>query len=614
MYVEFLAGPTTREIGFLLNITDAERCDGNLTATSQEGNFTSLSLTNSFYSNQKCTWIIKAQNENDAVKVTNIFSREDAYGEISSECHHDVVRVYDGNTTEGAPFPGELCSTVDRTYYSSGNTLSVVFESLTSEGVQLKYTAIPESDCNRTYYIINDPVYIQSPGFPDPYDSDLKCVIFIFDLRIFPNLRLDVINADIEGDYPQCDNDSVSLFGGYNGSYRPIGQFCGNSSVSPVGPYYSNGRSMKLVFKSNSNTNGTGFQVVVSHSNREVVPYQSENCGPRYLTATTNPEFISSPGYPVRTPINADCIWIIKASDPNMTVQIDVIDSDIPTHPLIHIYCGQNRGFLYDEPWSCGGAVDLTTERERTLTAPFERLITQDCLWTIHAPTNTNIKVDVDRIKFLFPPSCNVSYLEIYDGNYDNSTSTTHGKSCGDSNTDFISSGNVITVRFHFNVSNRGMLRMVLKAGHFSASRTTSLAASTAYQAITSPNYPFNYPSNVESTWTIEGDEGYYVGIVVIFSSLEKSGGCQKDYMEAFDGADSGAPSLGRWCGSSQPRIMASSSVMLLKFKSNSHTVDKGFWMEYAMYKYHTKLQDITSSGRLGVIIGASCEIILGIN
>ncbi|XP_046548855.1 cubilin-like isoform X2 [Haliotis rubra] len=656
MDVHLLTGPATGGMGFLLNVTDVERCDGNLTATSEEGNLTSLDLTHSYFSNQKCTWIITAQNENETVKVTNIFTKEGEFGDFSTQCNHDVVRVYDGNTTEAGQLPGELCSTVGRTYYSSGNTLSVVFEKLTSEGVQLQYTAIPESDCNRTYYVGNDPVYIQSPGYPDTYGSDLKCVIFIFDLMDTPNLKLDVVNADIEGDYPQCDNDSVTVFGWNYGSYHPIGKFCGNSSISPVGPYYSNGRNLKLVFKSNSDTSGAGFQVVVSHTTRQVVPDQSENCGRRYLTATAYPEFLSSPGYPVLSPSNADCIWIIKASDPNMTVRIDVIDSDIPNDPIFIRQCGQNLGLLYDgpsmfdkfllswcgktlpslqstgpditvrfrardahnmtgikvkyfatnEPWSCGGAVDITTDRERTLTASYEGCISKDCLWTIHAPTNTTIKVNVDAIIYFTSSSCNVNYLEIYDGNYDNGTSTTHGKWCGDSNADFISSGNVITARFQFNVSVGGMLTMILKAGHFNASRKTSLSASRSYKYFTSPNYPFSYPSNFESTWTIEGDEGYHVGIGVVFSSLEKSDGCQRDYMEAFDGADSSAPSLGRWCGSSEPRIMASSSVMFLKFKSNSHTVDRGFRILYAKYRYNTELPDTTSTGRQGVIIGSS--------
>lgn len=42
--------------------------------------------------------------------------------------------------------------------------------------------------------------------------------------------------------------------------------------------------------------------------------------------------------------------------------------------------------------------------------------------------------------------------------------------------------------------------------------------------------------SNIESTWKIDAGEGHHVEIVVIYSRLESSYGCQNDYMEAFDG------------------------------------------------------------------------------
>ncbi|XP_067664504.1 cubilin-like [Haliotis asinina] len=663
MYIQFTTGAATNGLFFLLNVTDVERCDGNLTATSEEGNFTSLSLIHTTFANQKCTWIITTENENDTVKVTikgndtvNVTNKDQLW-HLSTRCKHDMVRVYDGNTTEAAQFIGELCSTVNTTYYSSGNTLSVVFEKLTSKGVQLQYTATTESDCNRTYYIsgpYNNPVYIQSPGYPDSYDSDLECVIVIIDLGYIPNLKLHVVNADIEGDYPQCDNDSVTVFGGDQGTYHHIGEFCGNSSVSPVGPYYSNGRTMKLVFKSDSHTSGAGFQAIVSHSYREVVPYQSRNCGPRYITATTNPESINSPGYPVLSPSNADCIWVIKASDPKMMVRIDVLDSNIRSQYFLYqMFCDRSRVTVHDGPsifnttllsWcgrsrpilqssgptitvqyhaqdvnnvngfkfkyfatnetgTCGGTVNITTDKETNLTVPYGPY--RDCIWTIHAPSTTNIQVTTNAVSWYTSSSCSANYLQIYDGNYDNSTSTTHGKWCDYVNADFISSGNVMTVRFYSSAINRG-LQMNLKAGHFSASLKKSLSASYLTGYITSPNYPFDYPSNVESTWKIDAGSGYHVYIDVVVSRLEYSDGCQNDFMEAFDGGDANALSLGRWCGSSVPTKTSSSSLMFLKFKSNSHKVDKGFKISYSAEMDPIDFSTPTSNVRVRAIVGAS--------
>ncbi|XP_046374864.2 cubilin-like [Haliotis rufescens] len=655
MYIQFTTGAITDGVLFRLNVSDVESCGGNLTATSEEANFTSPGFPHTYYKNQKCTWIISAENENDTVKVTNNLPNKDNYG---FRCWN----VYNGNTTEAAQFLGELCPSQKRIYYSSNNAMLLEFtitEAVTSKDFQLHYTAIPEGDCNRTYYIYDTPIYIQSPGYPDSYDSDLECVMIIFDARRTPNIKLDVLTADIEGDYPQCDTDAVTLFGGDYRAYHPIGEFCGNSSISPVGPYYSNGMSMKLVFKSNSDTSGKGFQVVVSRSSRKVIPYQSENCGPRFLNATTYPKSLHSPGYPLHPLSNADCIWILTAPDPNMMVRIVVNDSDIQTTSFFHYFCERNRVTVYDGPsifnntlfsgcghssptlqssgpamtvqfynrhannmtgfnlkyfatneaYICGGTVNITTDEETTLTETYDN--SQGCHWTIHAPVNTNIQVNFsssNRNVGIFTECLNIyGYLEIYDGNYDNTTSTTPGKWCGQDNAGFISSGNIITARFYPGIFNRYRgLKMILKAGHFKASRQKNLSADFLYHYITSPNYPFNYPSNIESTWKIDAGEGHHVEIVVIYSRLESSSGCQNDYMEAFDGSDSDAQSLGRWCGVNQPTKSGSGTVMFLKFKTNSHTVDRGFKISYTAQINDIDLSSGSSVSRVGAIIGSS--------
>lgn len=48
-----------------------------------------------------------------------------------------------------------------------------------------------------------------------------------------------------------------------------IGEFCGDSSITSIGPYYSNGMVMKMVFKTNDDTSGRGFRIQASHSVRK---------------------------------------------------------------------------------------------------------------------------------------------------------------------------------------------------------------------------------------------------------------------------------------------------------------------------------------------------------
>ncbi|XP_071111145.1 cubilin-like [Haliotis cracherodii] len=663
MYIQFTTDAVSNGIGFVLNVIDVERCGGMLTATSQKTNLTSPGFPYTSFNNLKCTWIITAENENDTVQVISDILVY-YFGNSSASCKHEVVRVYDGNTTEADQFLGEFCSTQMPNFYSSTNSLLLEFttdENITSKGFRMQYSSRPEGDCNGSHIIYNTPIYIMSPGYPDSYGSDMTCVISMFVMMQPPNMRLDVLTSDIEGNYPLCDTDYVRLLAGDGyGALYPVGTFCGDSSISPVGPYYSNGFQMKLLFKSNNDTRGKGFRLRVSHDSQKVIPHQSENCGPQYLNATTNPKFLHSPRYPAISLYPDNCIWTMSASNPSLLVRIVVIDLDDPTFNYVNVrcqysvefyngpsvfndtiftWCGDSRptlqstgssmtvqfqtiyasrlkGFILiyfstNETYRCGGTVNITKDGNRTLTGPYQN--SQDCHWTIYAPANTNIQVKVRNfnpfIRPMYPPkTCDADYVEIYDGNYDETGSSATGRWCGQYSTDYISSGHIITARFHSGIINkyRG-IQIILKAGHFSASRTTDLSAYFSAQYITSPNYPFYYPSNIEPSWKIDAGEHNQVEIKVIFSHLESSVGCQNDYVEAFDGSDSKAPSLGRWCGGTEPNKTSSGTVMFLKFKSNSRVVDSGFSIKYtALCKgIYSTVSDV------GLIAGASVAGVL---
>lgn len=66
-----------------------------------------------------------------------------------------------------------------------------------------------------------------------------------------------------------------------------------------------------------------------------------------------------------------------------------------------------------------------------------------------------------------------------------------------------------------------------------------------------------NYPGGVDCEWVIVAEEGYGVELVFQTFEVEEETDCGYDYMELFDGYDSTAPRLGRYCGSgvrSHPR------------------------------------------------------------
>ncbi|XP_046553798.1 cubilin-like isoform X2 [Haliotis rubra] len=657
MYIEFISDSSKNAAGFRINVMDVEQCGGTLTATSQPQHLTSPGYPYTYFNNLNCTWIITAENETDTVGLRVLDSDIEKAPSASNACRYDVLRVYNGYTAEADQYLGQSCSNQMPRYQSSKNSLVVQFTtdmSTTKQGFRLQYTARKVGDCNNTYPVYSSPQVIVSPGYPDSYERNLECFIILADLsQSTPgNLKLDIVDSDLDGAYPNCENDSVTLYQGQRGSR--IGEICGDSSTTPVGPYYSNGLVMTMVFKTNGDTSSRGFRIRASHSIRKVVPPQSGNCGSRFLNATTNRQFLQSPGYPVRYQNNEDCRWTITASSPNMMVRIEVIDSDIESNDRSYVTCRYDHATAYDgpsifndtlsswcgpsrptfqstgsavtfhfhtdtatakrgfklayfetnEPYHCGGTLNVTTTDITTLTSPNypgPYPNRQECIWTIHAPANTNIEAKVRNALFESPSQCTYDFLEIHDGV---STSTSNaGKFCGD-DTDYISSGHIITVRFHSDSSTRRKgFQMQLKAGHFSVSVTEEFSASYSSEYIYSPNYPFNYPSNADVGWKITADEYYIIKVNVMESRIENSFGCVSDYVEAFDGPNSNAPSLGRWCGKSEPIKRSSGQVMFLKFKSDSSGVDRGFKIEYTNeYSYHSP--DFESD--VGAIVGGT--------
>ena len=65
-----------------------------------------------------------------------------------------------------------------------------------------------------------------------------------------------------------------------------------------------------------------------------------------------------------------------------------------------------------------------------------------------------------------------------------------------------------------------------------------------------------NYPSQARCDWVIVAEDGYGVELIFRTFEVEEEADCGYDYMEAYDGYDSTAPRLGRFCGSGvSPRV-----------------------------------------------------------
>lgn len=100
-----------------------------------------------------------------------------------------------------------------------------------------------------------------------------------------------------------------------------------------------------------------------------------------------------------------------------------------------------------------------------------------------------------------------------------------------------------------------------------------------------------NYPGGVDCEWVIVAEEGYGVELVFQTFEVEEESDCGYDYMELFDGYDSTAPRLGRYCGSGPPEeVYSAGDSVLVRFHSDDTITKKGFHLRYTSTKFQDTL------------------------
>ena len=100
---------------------------------------------------------------------------------------------------------------------------------------------------------------------------------------------------------------------------------------------------------------------------------------------------------------------------------------------------------------------------------------------------------------------------------------------------------------------------------------------------VVSPNYPDDYPNKKDCTWHYTATLGHRIKLHFIEFDLEPSQECSYDYIAIFDGTNSNATSLGRFCGSKVPHTITSSlNKAFMIFKTDASVQRKGFKAHYS--------------------------------
>ncbi|PAA49385.1 hypothetical protein BOX15_Mlig029509g1 [Macrostomum lignano] len=130
------------------------------------------------------------------------------------------------------------------------------------------------------------------------------------------------------------------------------------------------------------------------------------------------------------------------------------------------------------------------------------------------------------------------------------------------------------------------MLLVILSAALL-ASAASAQDARCGQSQLTGPTGEFvshtdygnsEYPNNFECTWTITTADDKALEINFEAFDLEADSSCRYDYLDVYDGPDSSSKRLGRYCGSSLPQALKSTTNKLyFRFKTDHSITGRGF-------------------------------------
>ena len=97
---------------------------------------------------------------------------------------------------------------------------------------------------------------------------------------------------------------------------------------------------------------------------------------------------------------------------------------------------------------------------------------------------------------------------------------------------------------------------------------------------VTSPNYPDNYPNNLEKTQTIRVEEGLVLSLQFTAFDIEAHSSCDYDHLTITDG--DGTTLMEKSCGSSLPAAITSISNMIkVVFSTDGGSTRSGFSLSW---------------------------------
>ncbi|XP_037612385.1 cubilin [Sebastes umbrosus] len=616
LVVNFVTDSSVSRKGFRATYTaSTSSCGGDLVMES--GAFNSPNYPDAYPPNVECVWTIRSSPGNRLQLSFIVFHLQGDYG-----CNNDYLEIREGNST--GVLVGRFCGNSLPSNYTSvtGHILWVKFVSdaqISGAGFRATFAHLYGND------VVGESGQIASPLYPRtyPYNAHYRWTITV-DGDSYVQIRF--LDMDIE-DLLDCGYDHLKIFDGPSVHYYPIGTFCGLALPPPL---RSSGSTVTLQFISDSVVGGRGFLVEWTAVQDSGPPptIAPGACGGVLMTGET-PGFLFSPGWPENYAPNQECTWLIRS--PDSTVELNLLYLDIEDYPNCYFdslvirdggsslspvlanVCGRNlpaslhstgdsmfihfssdssvsgRGFNASYSRGCGGLLHADRGVLSSPRYPQNYLPGLDCSWHVMVTPGFRVSVAFQSPFQIqgYGTGCSTGdYLELRNGP-DGSSPLLGGRLCGTSVPPLLqTTDNHLFIHFASDANNEGGgFKLTFEAHSQACGGFIELNDNDPPGYITSPNYPQNYPQNIDCIWVITVPNGEAVQIDFEDDFyIETTASCAYDYLELRDGSASDAGLISRLCGNTRPPTQHSTgSSMLLRFRTDTSVTHRGFKAKYSI-------------------------------
>uniref|UniRef100_A0A3B3QFP1 Metalloendopeptidase n=1 Tax=Paramormyrops kingsleyae TaxID=1676925 RepID=A0A3B3QFP1_9TELE len=526
-------------------------CGGEI--NKDAGQIQSPNYPDDYRPTKECIWKITVSENYNVGLIFQAFEIE-----RHDSCAYDYLEVRDGRS-ENSPLigrfcgydkPQDICSTSNHLwmkFVSDGTVNKAGFAANFLKGDMfriLSASADPgflctslSAACGGLLSKLNGT--ITTPGWPKEYPPNKNCVWQLVAPAQY-RISMQFEFFELEGN-EVCKYDYVEVRSGLSSDSKLHGKYCGTDVPEVITSQFNN---MRIEFKSDNTVSKKGFKAYFLSDKDECA---KDNGGCQH-----------------------ECVNTVGS-----------------------YACQCRNGFvLHENKHDCKEA-----ECEHKIHSPSGTISSpnwpdkypsrKECIWDITATPGHRVKIfEIEQHQ-----ECAYDHLEAFDGN--SNKAAILGRLCGSKLPEpLISTGSRMYLRF---ISDASVQRLGFQATH-STECGGRLRAEPRQKNLYSHSQfgDNNYPGHMDCEWRITTEKGYSIELTFTTFEVEEEAECGYDYIELFDGYDSSAQRLGRFCGSGpREEIYSVGDTMLLLFHSDDTISKKGFHIRYTSTKFqealHTK-------------------------